>query len=228
MRIISFTGPKGSGKDTCADLLKAEGVSLGKISFAGPMRKMFCEIFELDPILFNDRDLKEYPFDTPIELNCMVLIRLLTYMDDYIETSDEDKERNLNIMISEGLKKHVVTTPRELLQYVGTEIIRKHINPAWHIEAAFSAKGLEGLDPEGIYCVTDARFPNEYLWLSKRFMLDFSGFYVERPEAEEMLKTATHDSELQVKEVRKLMVPGQIIQNTGSLKDLKSKVVGIL
>lgn len=225
MRIISFTGPKGSGKDTCADLLKADGISEGKISFAGPMRKMFTEIFELDPILFDDRELKEYPFDTSIELNCMALIRLLTYMDDYVETTEEQKERNLDLMIKEGLKKHVVRTPRELLQYVGTEIIRKHINPAWHIEAAFSAKGLEGLNPEGIYCVTDARFPNEYEWLNNRFMLDFTGFYVDRPEAEELLKTATHASELQVKEVRKLIPTDLVLDNSGTLDNLRKQIL---
>ena len=225
MRIISFTGPKGSGKDTCADLLKAEGISGGKISFAGPMRKMFCEIFELEPILFEDRELKEYPFDEPIELNSIALISVLGCMYEYIEPLEYSRDQEEERMIFEGLKKHKVYTPRELLQYVGTEIIRKHINPAWHIEAAFSPKGLEGLNPEGIYCVTDARFPNEYQWLNNRFMLDFTGFYVDRPEAEETLKTATHDSELQVIEVRKLMNAEQVLDNSQDIEHLRKQIL---
>ena len=135
---------------------------------------------------------------------------------------------SVDFAIEHGRHHLHMRTPRELLQYVGTEIIRKHINPAWHIEAAFSAKGLEGLEPEGIYCVTDARFPNEYLWLEKRFMLDFTGLYVERPEAEETLKTATHDSELQVAEVRKLMKAEQVLDNSRDIEYLRKQILNKL
>ena len=81
MRIISFTGPKGSGKDTCADILKAEGISQGKISFAGPMRKMFCEVWDLEPIVFEDRRLKEADIFTNVVINPINLLRVLSLME---------------------------------------------------------------------------------------------------------------------------------------------------
>lgn len=221
MRIVSFTGPRGSGKDTCADILKAEGVTQGKISFAGPMKAMMCEIYGIPASMFENRDLKEMFFGEKILIGRLTVVKLFERMTDYIEFHPSFKPKDF-------LNSHhtyAVTTPRELLQFIGTEIIRNHIDPDWHVKAAFSPKGLEGLDPEGTYSVTDARFPNEYQWLENRFMLDFKGFYVNRPEAETILSQATHMSELAVKDVRALMKPEQILDNSGPLESLREQLL---
>jgi hypothetical protein len=78
-----------------------------------------------------------------------------------------------------------------------------------------------------LYCVTDARFPNEYQFLAERFGEDFQGFYIERPEAEELLAQSSHSSELQVLEVKKMISPENILVNDGSIEDFKKKLLNL-
>ena len=59
MKIVSFTGPKGSGKDTSADILKEEKIASGSLSFAGPLKKICMEVFKLHHNYMNDPILKE-------------------------------------------------------------------------------------------------------------------------------------------------------------------------
>lgn len=224
MRIYSFTGPIGSGKDTCADILKEEGITQGKISFAGPMKKMVGEICNIPLSTFEDRVLKEAPLARPVNINDYFLSQLFGYMDEYVSFGSEDTMLRAMDKMSYQMN-HLCPTPRSILQYVGTKIIRECVDAHWHVKAAFSKKNLEGMDPEGTYSVTDARFANEYQWLQNRFMLDFSGFYVERPEAEVKLALATVESEVAVIETRKLIKPYYVLNNSGTIEDLKNQIL---
>lgn len=223
MRVVSFTGPKGSGKDSSADILKEEKIASGSISFAGPLKKICCEVFKLHHNLVNDPILKEKEFDTPITLTSAHFRKINLLMTDILD-QDEFFYNPYKASIA-GLEGQVITTPRHLLQFIGTEYIRNRIHPDWHLQAAFSKTTLAKLDEEGLYCVTDARFPNEYEFLANKFGEDFQGFYVERPEAEERLAQSTHASELQVLEVKKLIPESNILKNDKSLEDLKKQLL---
>lgn len=223
MRIVSFTGPKGSGKDTSADLLKAEKIASGSISFAGPLKKICMEVFKLSEAEMYDPVLKEQPFAQPIVLQSKHFRKINLAMTDHLD-QDEFFYNPYKASIA-GLEGMVITTPRQLLQIIGTDYIRSRIHPDWHLQAAFSTTSLAKLDTEGLYCVTDARFTNEYLFLANRFGEDFKGFYVERPEAEKVLASSTHASELQVLEVKKLIPEDSIIKNDKSVEDLKKKLL---
>ena len=63
MKMIGFVGPKQSGKDTAADLLKKSGKARGKISFAGPLKELCSRVFNVPLRYFNDPELKEKPFE---------------------------------------------------------------------------------------------------------------------------------------------------------------------
>jgi hypothetical protein len=221
MKIISFTGPRGSGKDTAADLLREAGISLGKISFAGPMKEILARVFNFSPHTFEDRKLKEKPFEEPLILNLEMIQVITLECLKILPPTEFDYSGFFKVQSTEQTKIH---TPRYLLQYVGTQMIRRLIHPDWHVAAAFRTDFIDQL-PEGTYCVTDARFPNEYKWLKERFGSDFTGFYVERPEAEEELTFATHESELQVKEVRKLIPETNVLKNDGTVSDLKIQLI---
>jgi hypothetical protein len=225
MKVVSFTGPKGSGKDTSADLLKAEGIADGSISFAGPLKKICMEVFQLHHNYMNDPILKEKPLKEPITITPKLLRKVNQLMMDYLDIDEFYYNPNKASVV--GLEGQILSSPREILQIIGTEWIRNRIHPDWHLQAAFAKKAMSQLNPDGLYCVTDARFPNEYQFLADRFGEDFRGFYVERPEAEERLAQSTHASELQVLEVKKLITSENILVNNGSIDDLKKKLLSL-
>jgi hypothetical protein len=133
---------------------------------------------------------------------------------------------------TDSLVGKVFNTPREILQYVGTEFIRDGIHPDWHCMAALSDKNLtrllcnKGPSSDPLVAVTDCRFPNEFNYLLNKFQDEAKFYYVERPEAEEILSNASHKSELEILNVKDLIVAhgGEIIQNNSDLKNLTKKV----
>lgn len=226
MKIVSFTGPKGSGKDTSADILKKEGIADGKISFAGPLKKICQEVFGLHHTLVNDPIFKEKPLKNgEIVVTAKLLRKISQMMLDYLDPDEFYYNPNKASVI--GLEGVPLRTPREILQVIGTEWIRNRIHPDWHLYAAFSSKALASLNEDGLYCVTDARFVNEHQFLATKFGQDFKSFYIERPEAEEELAKATHDSERKVLEVKAIIPAENIILNDGSLEDLKKKLLSL-
>ena len=76
---------------------------------------------------------------------------------------------------------------RDMLQFVGTNIIRKY-NPNWHIE-----KLVENINnsKKDIVCIDDVRFPNE-----RKAVEDLGGkvFFIVRPQTETMTNHAAETS----------------------------------
>jgi hypothetical protein len=218
MKVIGITGPKNAGKDTVADFLKTLKKSHGKVSFAGPLKELCCNVFDIKPEVLVDRGLKEKEFKAPIILTSRLLRNVkkeMVKMLDPVKYNFSVEKGAIN-----GIEHITVFSPRELLQVIGTNFIRNRIDDEWHVKAAFADERLEKLGYE-TFCVTDVRFVNEYQYLADKFGDDFLGFYVERPCAEEDLAEATHASELQVIEVKKLVPESNIILNDGSLDDLE-------
>ncbi len=234
MKVIGFVGPKGSGKDTSADLLKSMGKSRGKLSFAGPLKKLCSKVFEIPLATFNDPILKEKPFEEmkrfgkPIILTTSLLRQVKKecpkFLSEYSETDPAQMIYNIDRVPVNGLEGRVFKTPRELLQIIGTQFIRERVYKEWHMRAAFSKTALLECDQSKVYCVTDIRFPNEYEFLKEKFGDAFECYYVERPEAEKVLAKATHESELGVLEIKKLIDKKNILTNDGTVEVLKEKL----
>ncbi len=150
-KVIAFCGPAGSGKDTCHLALAELGlVNEQKIALAGNLKKLCGRFFHIHPSVFEDRILKEKEFD-------------------YSEPLTEENIRNLAMAAYEmlpydvskmgDLTKHVgvkFRSPRHMLQYVGTEIIRNTLDITWHLRGAFADE-----TKTGIYAITDLRFASE-------------------------------------------------------------------
>lgn len=219
MKLIAFVGSKGSGKDTCAAIAKEAGLVQGKISFAGPLKRICAEAFGYPLELFEHAELKE---DERLarSLSFDRLVAIAFGMRKYIWMSDEQ----LTGFVYDS-REHIGTpllSPRHVLQYVGTEIIRAY-QPSWHLEAAFSTAHLYeiGYQMFSTYAVTDCRFLNEYEFLKER---GAHFIYVSRPEAEARLAQATHESERQILEIKKRI--GTTIFNNGTIEGLKDVLLG--
>lgn len=220
MKLKVFVGPKGSGKDTCAAILQADGRVAGKIPFAGPLKAICSQVWGIPLEEFEDPYVKEKREHYEMEYsNCTDLIN---FSLAYVPMADWDVQ---------GLCDHInsfecmeFTSRRHILQFVGTEILRA-FDPDWHCKAAFSVQhighlGLKLFEP---FAVTDCRFVNEYNYLKENHDCEF--FYVERPEAEERLALATHQSEIEIRQVRNLI--SNTIKNDGTIEELKKKLQSI-
>lgn len=226
MKIVGFVGPKGSGKDTAALILIEGKKAQGKLSFAGPLKEICGKVFGLSFNQLNDPELKEQPLYAPITLAPKHFREINRLLDVYLPpvTSDGRVLYRLGVASIVGLEGRVIATPRELLQIIGTNYIRDRVYKNWHLLAALGPTALKGKDQDGLYCVTDVRFVNEFEHLRDTFGNDFICYYVERPEAEERLAAATHPSETDVIKVKAQLPETQVLKNTGTLEDLKALV----
>lgn len=79
----------------------------------------------------------------------------------------------------------VMKNARELLQFVGTELIRKHC-PDWHIERTRNA-----IQPDGKYVIDDVRFQNE-----KAMVEDLGGrcWFIVRPSLSNISRHASENN----------------------------------
>lgn len=228
MKIICFSAPKGGGKDTAAAILIKAKKANGKISFAGPLKDICSKVFKIPLQVLNDPVLKETPFKQPITLTKKHLrdiknecVTILNPEQGNVLLYNPNKASVL------GIEGRVMNSPRELMQFIGTDFIRNRIFQGWHLNAAFGEANLSKCEANGVYCVTDARFFNEYEFLRDRFGDDFSCYYVERPEAEENLKNATHASELETQKIKAALPSENIILNDGTEDDLKKKLLSL-
>lgn len=221
MKLVAFVGPRGSGKDTCAAIAKEAGLVAGKISFAGPLKRICSEVFDIPMDVFEDPIKKEEVATHPLDM--AALGEIIAGMSDYLPMTDAEM-----FACSMNFAKHfnnTLTSPRHVLQYVGTEIIRAY-DPDWHCKAAFSEYNLEQLDVDTskVYAVTDCRFLNEYAFLNEKHDTRF--IYISRPEAEERLKAATHQSEKEIVLVKEKIQ--HEIDNSYELEELKAQTLGLV
>ena len=150
--ILVVAGKKGSGKDTLADLL-VENHNFKKISLADELKILCSRVFEY-PINHNyDPNLKEKKWPAPIIITPVHIGRITNYLTTrYFNVTDE----MIVDMFNTG-ENRVLETPRQLLQFIGTDLIRNIVDPDVWIKLTKVA--LENY--EGNAVIPDARFENE-------------------------------------------------------------------
>ena len=138
--IISLCGKARSGKDTSAVMLRSmfefKGVNFDLKSYAKELKEKVKYDFDMtDDQVYGA--LKEVP-DT----------RYIKNVKSLSGTGGQEKRTSY-------------WTPRELLQYFGTDVYRK-IDPNIWVRLL-----RKKLDPNNNYMITDARFPNELDWAAR-------------------------------------------------------------
>jgi hypothetical protein len=200
--VIAFCGSKFSGKSTSANIFKELiGAPTEEIAIAGHLKEAASRVFGLDLKLFLDPKLKE------VELDDLVLLtgeNLEAMMKEFDVT---------NYTYDKHIRPHVgrvIRTPRNLLQYIGTEVLHP-IDPLIHIKKALRKK-----DATKLTVITDLRFTAEFDYLSTS-TIQFLPAYVKNSVAEARASVDGHASERQFEVFRNRC---RLVNNEGSLGDL--------
>lgn len=207
--IIGLTGVKQSGKTSCFQALKEKYPYIQEIALANKLKNACAEIFNISRDYFDSPEFKEKELDTLITLDSNNVKALLEYFG---LSTDYDKYIRLHMC-------KILHTPREIAQYVGTEILR-------YVDEQVHCKGsVEGLPSDGVFVTTDIRFWNEYNFFKNNSDWNFFPFYVENYRAEAKAALDTHASERYVLEIAKKC---EKIDSNGTLQELNTAVLEIL
>lgn len=155
-KLIGVGGRKRSGKDSVCDILVSE-FNFKKIAFADNLRVLCGTIFDIPVELFLNDQKKELEFADGVNLTVEHCNNILDWMIERHQHLIEEKVWNVNVMWEKyiGMK---LTSPRHILQIVGTELIRNHVSASYHADVVFDKINK---DPYSHYCISDVRFPNE-------------------------------------------------------------------
>lgn len=168
--IFGFAGRKRSGKGVLADYVveKFGGV---KITIASYLKKLCADLLGMSTEEMNSKK------DDGTVLN-------IPFKDEWCQKIADATEIDLDEIrkICDGV---VIKDVRHLLQFVGTDVIRRFV-PTWHSDQA--VKDIQRSEKE-VFAVDDVRFPDELKALRE---LGAIVFYIMRPFHTEV---SNHSSE---------------------------------
>jgi len=155
--IVALSGVKFSGKDTVAEgLIRSHGFK--RIGLADKLKDICAEVFDIERLHMDIPELKETPFVIPKRITVTRIDHLLrTLLRDGFEF-DFDKTLTEILSKFEGIN---LTSIRDTLQTVGTDICRNHVKDDIWLE--YIKNTIR--DHDGNVVITDARFENERLFL---------------------------------------------------------------
>lgn len=221
--IIALCGLKNTGKDTSAGMLKfllntpkflhwywifksfSFIGNFGKwktISFAKPLKEVLSIILGVPVEKFEDRDFKE---NYGVDLKTSKIFKIDPFNSPMI--SDRFFSKYVDELTPNMFDKYCLTI-RQMLQYVGTELLRRYVSQDVWINATLKRDNL---------IISDLRFRREFEALdnhkSFRILLD-------RPGCE----PGNHASEREIMELRGDRKFEGYVNNNGTLKDLFYKL----
>lgn len=152
--LICLSGKSRAGKDELANVL-VKDFKYTKVAFADGLRELSTHIFDIPLNVFIDADKKEALFSHAIRLDEAHLGYMLEIIENgyKIPVSKESKDKMLLLVGTE------MTTPRKLLQTIGSEVVRDCISQDFWIQAL--EKKIGNLAD---VVITDARLSNEREW----------------------------------------------------------------
>ena len=195
INIVAVTGRTGHGKSEVIRPYQEKGYKL--IKFADTLKDLVCNLINVDRefIEAHKDDLKDYAISN---------MQLASALNLSVEDITSIRESNTYSSI------------RELLQFIGTNIIREYY-PSWHIDN-LKNKITDGND----YCIDDLRFLNEVAPIKE---LGGTIIRIIRPDQEDDRDDVTsHQSEVEQDSI----VADHTIINDGTLEDLSKKVTSVI
>lgn len=213
IKIISLTGCKQSGKTTAFNTIKENFKNVEEIMLARKIKEVCAEVFGFDLASFEDGKIKEKELETPIYLSKYLIEKVLDFYSDFFYSNNIVVDYNIHI------RKHIgvmLYTRRQILQYIGTELLRS-IDKDIHCKSA-----VLGLKEGILYVVTDLRFVSEFDFFNNLQNIKYYPFYIQNTKAELIACKDLHESEKQVFEVRKRC---KMIENNDSMMNFQLRVV---
>lgn len=174
--IIAFVGKARSGKDTAANYLREKGIIEEKEQLARWLKVTCAELFDLPLALLEGlQGDREAPLAEPKIFTAEQFMKIR-----------EQVHPTYNLLKALPLVGKTLRTPREILQFIGADVVRQ-LDPDFHIKSL-----AQRIDPKKVTAVTDVRFPNELLGLKKRgaYLV-----YVSRPTVKLVGSAGGHISE---------------------------------
>jgi len=174
-KLIGFAGRKRSGKSCLSKMLVEEENAI-IITIADYLKYLCCDLMNLSYEELNYKKDNGYTFDVVPDERWFKII---------------DKKTKIGIEnIRKELQNVHITTIRQLLQVVGTDVIRKY-KENWHVQKMIEE--IESYPEDKLIVVDDVRFPNE-----REAILNLSGdvFFIVRPN---VLDVSNHSSETALK-----------------------------
>lgn len=209
-KILVLTGVKGSGKTTTFNLIKSRYFpDAVEVTLAKKLKDTCSSVFGIGRNHLEDQDKKEVPFVVPITLAKEEVTSIL-------------ENFRLTYSYEAHVKPHVgkkLYTPRQVAQYVGTEILR-NVDEMVHCRGS-----LMDLKESDTYVVTDVRFWNEFDFFADRSEFRFIPIYVANSLAETNAEKDNHASERYVLQIAKNC---HKLDNNGTMQQLDERLDNLL
>lgn len=204
--IIAFAGKKGSGKDESAIAL-IDRHKFIRIGLADKLKDITAKVLQIHRPDMDDPYLKEKLFTKPIRITSSSIHDIFEILEDdgFVVTED-----NYRVVCHEFAYKPLVSI-RDVLQVVGTDIIRTYVDDAVWLKYFEKAT----LNTKANIVCTDARFPNERKFLKEK------GATLILIQREGLESTDTHVSENLLGDPSEYDV---VIQNNSTKTGLHSSV----
>lgn len=216
---VFLYGPKKSGKTTVSNMMLELLDDPVTIAMAGPMKAILSDIMDIDIQHFECQKKKEAFLDEEF------------YVDFWTAKILREYNARYGIEIPPGVKiprtEQWATTPRHLMQYIGTDILRS-IDPNWHTNVI---KNIVQRYDRDVTVFHDIRFANE---VSEMVNITTEGCKILAIEMPSRYNNADqHSSEKNYTEIRNYVNNNEdiisiTIDNSGTIPDLKKQVKRIL
>ena len=152
--VIGLTGPIECGKDTVAGLLQihANGYTL---AFADALRQEIVDAFGIDPSMLTQRETKEHPMSALALHRCLdhaFVARMVAHYRSGLHDGGIE---------GEALDLSAPRSPRQVMQWWGTEYRRNQDPCYWVVKAVAHMRLAHWLMDPPLFVLSDVRFPDE-------------------------------------------------------------------
>ena len=201
--IIGLVAEKESGKTTTFNLIKSELPSAQELMLAEHLKEVCAKVFNMDLNCFESQAEKKKVLSSPFVLTSIQIKSLANLFE--LSITDQQVDKHIG---------KTLTTTREVLQYVGTDIMRA-IDDDIHLKWA-----MKRAPESDTYVVTDIRFPNEFDFFAKES--GFLPFSIDRKKQDEFDSSSSHASETHIPNLKKRCLAE--LNNNGTIESLKHQI----